>query len=85
MIARKLTYSHLSTSWFGWKTATRLPTFEEALLVEKKFSLTIVDGCDWEPTGNFTVGAASPSTPWKGFRMARKLVQICMRSGLSAS
>lgn len=76
--SKRLTYLHLSTNWFGWKTATRVPTFEEALVLEKKCSWTIVDGCDWEPTGNFTVGAASPSTPWKGFRKVRTLVQLCM-------
>jgi hypothetical protein len=33
----------------------------------------MVDGCDWGPINNFTIGAASPSTPWKGFLKAESL------------
>jgi len=71
-------FLHLSTGWFGRKTATKLATYDEARSVEKKCTWTIVDGCDWEPIANCTVGAASPSTPWKGFRKVDQLVHICM-------
>lgn len=77
--SREKVFLHLSTSWFGWKTTTTLSTFNEAIEVEKKCAWTLVDGCDWEPiANNCTVGAASPSTPWKGFRLVEHLVQICM-------
>lgn len=82
--AKKKNFLHLSTGWFGRKTATRI-TEHEAVGVEEKCTWTIVDGCDWEPIANFTVGAASPSTPWKGFRKVSNLIQIVCRRGLSAS
>jgi hypothetical protein len=70
-------YLHLSTTWSGRKIATRVHTLEDALDVEKNCSWTIVDGSDWMPINNFTVGAASPSTPWKGFLKASCL-KLCM-------
>ena len=71
-------YLHLSTNLFGLKTATIL-SYEEAIHVEQYCEWTLVDGCDWEPySRNCTVGAASPSTPWKGFRLQNDLLQICM-------
>jgi len=75
--ANKKEILHLSTGWFGRKTATRITEFE-AGGVEEKCTWTIVDGCDWEPIANFTVSAASPSTPWKGFRKASNLIELCM-------
>ena len=76
--SRNRLFLHLSTSWFGWKTAAMIPSREKAKMIEKYCDWTIVDGCDWEPVSNLTVGAASPSTPWKGFRLDNDLVQICM-------
>ena len=73
------TFLHLSTNWLGWKTAVYLASKLEARMVEKYCEWTLVDGCDWEPySRNCTVGAASPSTPWKGFRLQFNLLQICM-------
>jgi hypothetical protein len=76
--SRNRLFLYLSTNWFGWKTATAIPTREKAKMIEKYCDWTIVDGCDWEPVSNFTVGAASPSTAWKGFRLRNDLIQICM-------
>lgn len=77
--SNSIEYLHLSTGWFGQKTSSII-TKKDAKIVQAKCSWTIVDGCDWEPIANCTVGAASPSTPWKGFRKVRGLVQICMPS-----
>jgi hypothetical protein len=70
-------YTHLSTTWWGRKIATDLSTDAEVSQVEKNCSWTVVDGCDWKPINNFTVGAASPSTHWKGFLEANCL-KLCM-------
>ena len=71
-------FLHLSTNFLGLKTATII-SYEEAINVEKYCEWTLVDGCDWEVySRNCTVGAASPSTPWKGFRLQDNLIQICM-------
>ena len=73
------TFLHLSTNWLGLKTAHKLCSHSEAKDVEKYCEWTLIDGCDWEPySRNCTVGAASPSTPWKGFRLQYNLNQICM-------
>jgi len=72
-------FLHLSTNWWGRKVVKSIPSFEEAFEVEMRCCYTLVDGCDWEPKGgSFTVGAASPSTPWKGFRKTRGLLELCM-------
>ena len=72
-------YLHLSTNLFGWKIATKITSREQAKDIEKYCEWTLVDGSDWEPySRNCTVGAASPSTPWKGFRLQSGLLQICM-------
>jgi len=72
-------FLHLSTNFWGLKTATTIISYEEAKNVEKYCEWTLVDGADWEPySRNCTVGAASPSTPWKGFRLQYNLIQICM-------
>jgi hypothetical protein len=72
-------FLHLSTNWWGGKCFTSIPSFEEALEVEMRCCYTLVDGCDWEPKGrSFTVGAAAPITPWKGFRRTRDLLNLCM-------
>lgn len=74
----KRRYLHLSTTWWGRKFATHIETLMDACQVQQKCSWTIVHGCDWDPIENFTVGAPSPSTPWKGFRQTRRLVELCM-------
>ena len=77
--SRVKSYLHLSTNIFGWKTATEIDSQGAAMRIEKSCEWTLVDGCDWEPNpDNCTVGAASPSTPWKGFRLQYDLIQICM-------
>jgi hypothetical protein len=73
----QIRYLHLSTTWWGQKIATKIKTYEDACEVEKNCSWTVVDGCDWTPANNFTIGAASPSTPWKGFLKANCL-ELCM-------
>jgi len=71
-------FLQLSTNFLGLRTAT-ITSFEEAINVEKHCERTLVDGCDWLPhSRNCTVGAASPSAPWKGFRRQNDLLQICM-------
>ena len=71
-------FLHLSANFLGLKTATIL-SYDEAKNVEKGCEWTLVDGCDWAPySRNCTVGAASPSTPWKGFRLQYNLIQVCM-------
>jgi hypothetical protein len=52
---------------------------EEAEQVEHNYSWTIIDGgCDRDPINNFTLGAVSPSTPWKGFYSVDLLHLVCM-------
>jgi len=75
VVLRTARFGHLSSSIKKLHSLT----IERKPLKSKYCEWTLVDGCDWySDARNCTVGAASPSTPWKGFRLQCNLLQICM-------
>jgi hypothetical protein len=69
---------HLTTDPSGKKIVRELKDIWEVDCVERTCEWTIVDGCDWPPSGNNLICAASPSTFVKEIERENGVLRLCM-------